>query len=380
MHQRTINLTFHGVGPPSRQDSTPARPPSGSRASGSPPCSTPSPGATTSASRSTTATSPTSPSRCPRCGQRGLTATFFVVAGRLGAPGYLDGSRRARACGGRHDASAATACATGRGGRSTAPRSREELVDAKEVLERVARRARHRGGVPVRRLRPAARSPRSVAAATATSSRAIAARRAATDWLQPRNTVHHADDAGAARRDRHGPRRAHPAGEADREAVALSMAVALAPITQADAGARGRVPARPPQRARARRGLGSARSGCRGPSTRPTRASCCSTPTRSSARTSPSTPSGRSPDAASASATSAPSACCEEHRFHSLRLLKALLAQDGYHFTDLSPSGNVAGAQPPAAASARSTRRRRSCRTCRGRRDPAATSSARTRR
>jgi len=31
----------------------------------------------------------------------------------------------------------------------------------------------------------------------------------------------------------------------------------------------------------------------------------------------------------------------EEHRFHALRLLKALLAQDGYHFVDLSPSGNV---------------------------------------
>jgi hypothetical protein len=30
-----------------------------------------------------------------------------------------------------------------------------------------------------------------------------------------------------------------------------------------------------------------------------------------------------------------------EHRFHSLRLLRALLAQDGYTFTDLSPSGNV---------------------------------------
>lgn len=28
-------------------------------------------------------------------------------------------------------------------------------------------------------------------------------------------------------------------------------------------------------------------------------------------------------------------------RFHSVRLLNALLAQDGYHFTDLSPSGNV---------------------------------------
>jgi hypothetical protein len=33
----------------------------------------------------------------------------------------------------------------------------------------------------------------------------------------------------------------------------------------------------------------------------------------------------------------------EDYRFHGLRLLKALLAQDGYHFTDLSPSGNVVG-------------------------------------
>jgi hypothetical protein len=32
-----------------------------------------------------------------------------------------------------------------------------------------------------------------------------------------------------------------------------------------------------------------------------------------------------------------------EHRFYSLRLLKALLAQPGYEFTDLSPSGNVVG-------------------------------------
>ena len=30
-----------------------------------------------------------------------------------------------------------------------------------------------------------------------------------------------------------------------------------------------------------------------------------------------------------------------EFRFHSVRLLKALLAQDGYHFTDLAPTGNV---------------------------------------
>jgi hypothetical protein len=30
-----------------------------------------------------------------------------------------------------------------------------------------------------------------------------------------------------------------------------------------------------------------------------------------------------------------------QQRFHSLKLLKAMLAQDGYEFTDLSPSGNV---------------------------------------
>jgi hypothetical protein len=36
--------------------------------------------------------------------------------------------------------------------------------------------------------------------------------------------------------------------------------------------------------------------------------------------------------------------CVEpKYRLHGLRLLKALLAQDGYHFTDLSPSGNVVG-------------------------------------
>ena len=31
----------------------------------------------------------------------------------------------------------------------------------------------------------------------------------------------------------------------------------------------------------------------------------------------------------------------DEYRFHSVRLLKALLAQDGYHFTDLAPSAKV---------------------------------------
>lgn len=32
-----------------------------------------------------------------------------------------------------------------------------------------------------------------------------------------------------------------------------------------------------------------------------------------------------------------------DQRFHALKLLKALLAQEGYHFTDLSPSGSVVG-------------------------------------
>jgi hypothetical protein len=32
-----------------------------------------------------------------------------------------------------------------------------------------------------------------------------------------------------------------------------------------------------------------------------------------------------------------------EYRFQGLRLLKSALSQDGYHFTDLSPSGNVVG-------------------------------------
>ncbi len=31
----------------------------------------------------------------------------------------------------------------------------------------------------------------------------------------------------------------------------------------------------------------------------------------------------------------------DDHRLQALRLVKALLAQDGYHFTDLSPGGNV---------------------------------------
>ena len=100
-----------------------------------------------------------------------------------------------------------------------------------------------------------------------------------------------------------------------------------------------------------------------------------------SAPTSPSTRRARSTGGPRSSATSAAWCVLPEHRFQGLRLLKALLAQDGYHFTDLSPSGNVvplnrrhglpgarhphrSRAQPavaePARAAAASARTRRS--------------------
>ena len=46
---------------------------------------------------------------------------------------------------------------------------------------------------------------------------------------------------------------------------------------------------------------------------------------------------------APASAISAISALCviESRRAHAIRLVRAILRQPGYHFTDLSPSGNV---------------------------------------
>ena len=69
--------------------------------------------------------------------------------------------------------------------------------------------------------------------------------------------------------------------------------------------------------------------------------SCSGTGSVSWGSTWPSTPSARSPGGWSGSATWALWCVLPDFRFHSVRLLKALLAQDGYHFTDLSPSGNV---------------------------------------
>jgi len=130
----------------------------------------------------------------PALRSRGLTATFFVVAGRLGTPGYLDAAGvRTLAAGGmtvgchgmRHRPWRAL----------DRPALREEFVDAREVLERAL-------GAPVTeaacpfgaydRLTLAALR-RSGYRRVFTSDRGIARR---TDWLQPRNTVHRADDAG----------------------------------------------------------------------------------------------------------------------------------------------------------------------------------------
>ena len=151
--------------------------------------------------------------------ERGLTGTFFVVAGRVGAPGYLsaadvrtlaDAGMRIGSHGMRHRAwRGLDDAALG-----------EELVAAKQELEQRPGRAGDRGGVPVRQLRPAG------------------ARRAAARRLPPR--LHQRPRRRAARRvaaaahhDRGGRRRrdgaeraraarlARPAREADREAVAL---------------------------------------------------------------------------------------------------------------------------------------------------------------
>ena len=86
---------------------------------------------------------------------------------------------------------------------------------------------------------------------------------------------------------------------------------------------------------------GPGRSCPPGRSARPTTASCCATGTGSSASSSRSTPSARSTDEIADFCNLGAWCVLEEYRSHGVRLLRAVLAQRGYHFTDLSPSGNV---------------------------------------
>ena len=123
----------------------------------------------------------------PELRRRGLTATFFVVAGRLGAPGFLDEvGVRALA-----DAGMGIGC---HGMRHRPWRRlgegalREEVVDARRLLERVVDRPVYEAACPFgsydRRVLGFLR--RNGYRRTFTSDTGTAR---PGDWIQPRNTV-----------------------------------------------------------------------------------------------------------------------------------------------------------------------------------------------
>jgi peptidoglycan/xylan/chitin deacetylase (PgdA/CDA1 family) len=130
----------------------------------------------------------------PALRRRGLTATFFVVAGRLGVPGFLGEAdvRTLRAegmtigCHGMHHRPWR--------GLSDAELD-EELVDARLILEQVVAEPVTQAACPFgsydRRVLRALR--RSAYTEVHTSDRGLARR---GDWMQARNTVHTGDDPG----------------------------------------------------------------------------------------------------------------------------------------------------------------------------------------
>jgi peptidoglycan/xylan/chitin deacetylase (PgdA/CDA1 family) len=131
----------------------------------------------------------------PALRRRGLRATFFVVAGRLGAPGFLDASGVAALAG----AGMTIGCHGMRHRpwrRLDEPALREELVDARRVLEDVVGRPVTAAACPFgaydRRALGALR--RYGYTRVYTSDRGAAN---ADDWLQARTTVGPADDVAA---------------------------------------------------------------------------------------------------------------------------------------------------------------------------------------
>ena len=130
----------------------------------------------------------------PELRRRGLAATFFVVAGRLGAPGFLDedGVREL----------AASGMAVGSHGMRHRPWRRldpetlgEELVEARRRLEDVVGRPVAEAACPFgaydrRTLRGLRRAGYE---RVFTSDRGTATR---DGWLQARNTIHADADAG----------------------------------------------------------------------------------------------------------------------------------------------------------------------------------------
>lgn len=127
----------------------------------------------------------------PALRQRGLTATFFVSAGKLGAPGYLDRAGVA--------ALAAAGMRIGCHGmdhrdwrRLDGHQLREELLDAKRILEAIVDRPVTEAACPFGSYdRRVLRSLRRFGYSRVfTSDRGTAPARR---WLQPRNTVHTGD-------------------------------------------------------------------------------------------------------------------------------------------------------------------------------------------
>jgi len=130
----------------------------------------------------------------PALAERGLRATFFVVAGRLGTPGFLDAAGvRALA-----DAGMKIGC---HGMRHRPWRTlddgalREELLDARHRLEEVVQRRVAAAGCPFGSYdrRVLARLREHGYERVYTSDRGTTH---ADAWLQARNTVGPADDAG----------------------------------------------------------------------------------------------------------------------------------------------------------------------------------------
>jgi peptidoglycan/xylan/chitin deacetylase (PgdA/CDA1 family) len=130
----------------------------------------------------------------PALERRGLTATFFVVAGRLGAPGFLDeaGVRTLAAAG-------MTVGCHGMRHRPwrglDAGELQEELVDAKALLEEVVARPVTEAACPFGAYdRSALRSLRRCGYRHVYTSDRGTARPG--NWLQARNTVHRGDRTG----------------------------------------------------------------------------------------------------------------------------------------------------------------------------------------
>jgi peptidoglycan/xylan/chitin deacetylase (PgdA/CDA1 family) len=134
----------------------------------------------------------------PQIRRRGLTATFFVVAGRLGAPGFLDGD-------GVRELAAAGMRIGCHGMRHRPWRGLderelwEEIVEARRLLEEVVRGPVTEAACPFGSYdRHVLRLLRRHGYRRAYTSDRGTAR--AGDWIQTRNTVHPGNAAGVVDR------------------------------------------------------------------------------------------------------------------------------------------------------------------------------------